>query len=259
MRGEALAAARVAEVVGAVARQQHAHVHLVGARLEPLEPGAHARVTCPPVQVPSPSKTTPRCSARELAPRLVERDALPLAELHERAALPLGRGAGPGPDRAALEGSRLVGDHLVPVDADGAAEAAALGAGAGRRLVREEPDPRRLEGARAHRAGEARAPTLSVRLGRAVAVRRTWTARRAAGAAPGLLDGGAEAAARRALHELDAIDHHLDAVAAPSSASLRLELVEVARLAPHQEAPVAARRGALAHLEVRLGAATGTR
>ena len=39
---EALAAAFGARVVRAIPREQHAHVHLVGARLEPLEPADDA-------------------------------------------------------------------------------------------------------------------------------------------------------------------------------------------------------------------------
>ena len=126
---EARAVAGIAGRVGAVARQQHAHVHLVGARLEPGEEALHA-VPDLPRQAPSPSITHRRALGGQLAPGRVERNAAQLRELVQvLLALRVGLGL-PRFDRAAAQRPALVRDDEPVVDADGAAEAAAGLAGA---------------------------------------------------------------------------------------------------------------------------------
>src|SRR5690606_15874671 len=133
-RAEAAALAAGALVVRAIAREQHAHVHLVRAPLEPLEPAlepAHR-----PLAVALPEHLRRRVGDGRAGH--LRRDRVAAPGPRELAALPRGRRAAPGPDRALGERAAMTGDDLVPVDADGATEAAAHGAGADRRLVREQ-------------------------------------------------------------------------------------------------------------------------
>src|SRR5262249_15064213 len=116
---EARPSARLADGVLAVAREQHAHVHLVRPRLEPLEPGAHARVL--PV-VPASFAVDDRGALfrGELLPGDLERDLLLLAELLEDPALPRRARPAPGTHRATADRLARVRDDLVPVDGDDA-------------------------------------------------------------------------------------------------------------------------------------------
>ena len=128
---EPAAVARLAERVLAVAREEHAHVHLVGAPLEPLEPRANAGEFA---AFPGPFAVEHQAllGLREDGPRHIHGDLRALAELHQRAALPLRAVAVPRFDGALRERLVGVGDDLVPVDADDAAEALAVSARAER-------------------------------------------------------------------------------------------------------------------------------
>jgi hypothetical protein len=148
---EAAALAGVTRVVGAVAREQHAHVHLVGAPLEPFEPAEQAAQVTVAVAV----QQERALGLAELGVRHVHWDSVAAAELAELGALPGGGGAAPGADRALRQRATRIGDDLVPVDADGATEAAAGGAGAERGLVGEEAHARLAERARALGAAAA--------------------------------------------------------------------------------------------------------
>src|SRR5690606_5906809 len=116
----------------------HADVHLVALALEPLEPGDEARIA---IAAPAAFALDDRALVllAELAPGAIEGNALPLAERPQHAPLPRGLGAVPGTNGAPLERQALVGDHLAPVDSQHAAEAAALRAGAQRRLIGKQP------------------------------------------------------------------------------------------------------------------------
>src|SRR5262249_31407022 len=140
---EARTAAIGARDVLAVAREKHAHVHLVRARLEPFEPRAHARILA----------ALPRAFAvdderalllGEIAPRDVHRDFSAIAELHEHLALPLRALSRPSPNRALRDRAAVIGNHLVPVDRDRSSESATRLARAERRVVRKQTRPRRF-------------------------------------------------------------------------------------------------------------------
>ncbi len=131
----------------------------------------------------------------------------------------------------------------MPVDADGATEAAARGARAGRVVVREEAGARRLERARARRAREAARD-------RDHPIVVEHHARAALAARPRLLERLLQAAPPR-LVEGDTVDHDLDRRARGLA---RLELVDAADLAADAQATVAVARELLAQHEVRLGA-----
>ena len=134
---QARAAAGLAGAVGAVFREQHPDVHLVGLGLEPREVAAHA---VPDVLRPLPLAVDHPAALLlgQVAPRHVERDAALFAEARE-VGLALARDAAlPGADRAAAQRERLVRDHEAQVDADRAAEAPAGRAGADRRIEGEE-------------------------------------------------------------------------------------------------------------------------
>ena len=127
------AAAVAAAVVGAVAGEEDPHVHLVGLRLEPLEPAAHA-VPLPALPLDDEG---PRL-LRQVPPRRVHVDAVLAADLRQVLPLPVRGGGGPGPDGALPQGLRRIGDHEIEVEADDAAEAAAGRAGADGRVEGEE-------------------------------------------------------------------------------------------------------------------------
>src|SRR5690606_31100275 len=91
---------------------------------------------------------------REIGPGSREIDAVGLAELPQRRALPGRGGAAPGPDGALRQAEPGIRDHLVQIDAEHAPEAAAVGAGPQGRLVGEQPGARRLQTPAALRTGE---------------------------------------------------------------------------------------------------------
>ena len=140
---EPRAAARFARRVGAVLREQHADVHLVGFGLEPLEEDAHAVPRAGPRLAP----THPFGLAfehplallrRELAPRRVERDAaFPGIFLEIVLALVEARRL-PWPERTGAQSFRFVGDDQPVVDTNYAPEAAARTARTERRIEREQ-------------------------------------------------------------------------------------------------------------------------
>ena len=256
---EARAVAGGAGHVVAVTREEDAHVHLVRAALEPLEPRLDARILAAgPVALALDDGGA--LLVRELLPRHVERDLPLLGELDENAALPLARLARPRLDRALLEGLGLVGDDLVPVDGDDAAEATAVGARAERRVVREEAGARGLEGARAARAHEAtgdrhvRGRRFGDGQGSGADLRCVGGAQLGAAvtALPGDLDGLLEAP-HVAGAELEAIDDHLDRDVGTASLA-RLHVVDLAHRAADHEPAVAVDHERLPQLEVRLGA-----
>jgi len=138
---EALASAFRALFIGAPAGEEDPHVHLVGAGLEPPEEPADAV----PFRFPLAGDVRrvavfeePAMGGRELVPRHVHGDAFLFAGLRQVALafavdVALERG-----DGALGERQLGVGDDLLPVESDHAAEAAALGAGADRRIEREQ-------------------------------------------------------------------------------------------------------------------------
>ena len=140
---EPRAAARRARRVRAVARQQHADVHLVGLGLEPGEEALHAvplaRPGLPPAHPVRVALDHPAAvPLGQVAPRGVERDAaLPRHLLEVVLALAIALRL-PRLDRAVARALRLVRDHEAVVDADHAPEAAAGLARADRRVEREE-------------------------------------------------------------------------------------------------------------------------
>src|SRR5260221_2177652 len=125
--------------VGAVARQEHAHVHLVGLRLQPAE---EARDAVPDAR-PGFSPAHPLGLAfehplalfrSEIAEGNVERNAALLRVLLDIVLALVKAGRLPGADRAFAQRLRVVRDDEAVVDADHAPEAAAGLAGAERRV-----------------------------------------------------------------------------------------------------------------------------
>ena len=141
---EAQAAAGRAGVVGAVAGEEDAHVHLVGALLEPAEEALHA------IPILRPGLAVFLAVAgfavdhealllgRERGERDVGRDFLLLGENVEVFFGLAVDFALPALDGAVVEGEGLVGDGEAVVDVDHAAEAAALRAGAEGGVERKE-------------------------------------------------------------------------------------------------------------------------
>ena len=130
---EASPAALRAFVVAAVAAEQHAHVHLVGLGLEPVEVALHA---IPAVVVPSLVHRFARLAVAlddppaVLLGQLVER-AMQVHPAAARVAHQVGlaflrHAALERPHHALAEGARVVGDDALPVEADDAAEPAAF-------------------------------------------------------------------------------------------------------------------------------------
>src|SRR6266850_1078384 len=125
--------------VGTVARQEHAHVHLVSLGFQPAE---EARDAVPDAR-PGFSPAHPLGLAfehplalfrSEIAERNVERNAALLRVLLDVVLAVVKAGRLPGPDRAFAQRLRLVRDDKAIVDADHAPEAAASLAGAERRV-----------------------------------------------------------------------------------------------------------------------------
>src|SRR4051794_21454891 len=120
---EPFAVASVTGVVRAIAREQHAHVHLVRLGLEPLEPADHAgEKTLFPTAVPLQHELL--VHGRQRAPRFVCRDAMTTTQLGELGALPLGRRPAPRTNRALVETTRIVRDDLLQIYAERAPKAA---------------------------------------------------------------------------------------------------------------------------------------
>ncbi len=142
------AAALGAGVVGAVAGQQHAHVHLVRARLQPPEELFQVGEAAAAAPQPFP------VFFREICQGHVEGD-LALAGRRQELVVQLlvGRGV-PRRDGALGEGAPGIGDDPFAVDADHAAEALALRAGAQGRVEREQGRRRPPQRLAADRAGE---------------------------------------------------------------------------------------------------------
>lgn len=104
-------------------------MHPVALRLEPAEEPAHA-VPEPVLPVPLALQHPPPLGLGQLPPLDVDGHAAPLGEAQEIVlALAIGL-ALPGPDGAVGQRPGLVGHHQAVVHPDGAAEAAAGGAGA---------------------------------------------------------------------------------------------------------------------------------
>src|SRR6185295_11489255 len=130
-------AALRARRVRPILRQQHADVHLVAARLEPCEETLRA---IPDLLVPRALAVDDPASLLigELAPWPLDRDAALARKLQEVVLALIVRRCLPGPDRAALEGLRLIRNDQAVVNADGAAESAALLAGSEGRIERKD-------------------------------------------------------------------------------------------------------------------------
>src|SRR5690606_6870705 len=107
-----LARTGAAGVVRSITRQEHAHVHLVGARLEPAEPAEHAgKRSVLPAAVAFEHDLLRRLG--ELVPRPIHRHAVTLAQPRELAAFPARGLAGPRPDRTARERALRIRNQLV--------------------------------------------------------------------------------------------------------------------------------------------------
>ena len=123
--------------VAPVARQEHAHVHLVALPLQPLEPAADA-VVLAVVPASLAVDDQPPVLFVQLGERAVQRDAPALAELLQLPQLPARGPGGPGLDDALGDGLGRVRDHQVEVEVDDAAEAVAALAGSQRAVEGEE-------------------------------------------------------------------------------------------------------------------------
>ena len=146
LRLEPRPAAVLARKIAAVARQEDAHVHLVGLAFQPFEPAAH------PVIVVVALHDRAAVRRREVLPRHVGRDAVLLAEREQFAPLPLRGLDAPRFDGAGLERQRRVGDDQLGVDVDAAPEPAAGVARAERAVEREHVGHRLAVGDAARRA-----------------------------------------------------------------------------------------------------------
>ncbi len=127
---EPAALALGAHQVGAVARQQHAHVHAIAFSLQAAKPAADAFVFA--VAFDNESFLL----VGQLAPGLFRRDFFALAEIEQAARAP--RPIEPRLDRAIAEGLAGVRDHQIEIDVDHPAEAAAGFAGAERAIERKQ-------------------------------------------------------------------------------------------------------------------------
>ena len=243
---QAFSAAHAARIVGAVAREQDADVHLVRLRLEPAEPAEHAR-ELPLVPAAVALEHDGALLRLQLRPRHVQRNAVALAELLELAALPGRRLPAPRTHRALRERSRRIWNDFSDVDAERATEATAFGAGTDRRLVREQARARRFERLRAARAAEPLPHRDALALGvRAHEARRTLPAR---------LDPLREAT--RIAPGNQPIHHDLEPAA--GEGARWGERIEVDDLPALVRAPKAVSDEAVAKLEVALGVRNGHR
>ncbi len=137
-----------AGVVGAVTRQQHAHVDAIGAALEPAE--ERLEVGEAPLSAPEPLAIF----GRELAVRTVERHVASAGGAQEPLVeLLVGRSV-PRRDRPVGETLARIRNHPFRIDPDHPAEALAGRAGAEGRVEREQGRRRRAQGEAADRAGE---------------------------------------------------------------------------------------------------------
>ena len=124
-------------VVAAVLGEHDPDVHLVGLALEEAEVLPHP---VPGLAVPGPVALDDPATGLlvQIPPGGIQVHA-PLAAVAHQVLLTLhGVAAAEGLDGAVTQGQRIVGDHQIPVDADGAAETAAGVAGAQRRVEGEE-------------------------------------------------------------------------------------------------------------------------
>src|SRR5258708_27226536 len=124
--------------VGAIARQEHAHVHFVGLGFQPAEEARDAVPDARPGFSPAHPlglafEHPPALFRSEITERNVERNAALLRVLLDVVLAVVKAGRLPGPDRAFAQRLRLVRYAEAVVDADHAPEAAAGLAGAERR------------------------------------------------------------------------------------------------------------------------------
>src|SRR5258706_12743018 len=129
--------------VGAVARQEHAHVHFVGLGFQPAEEARDAVPDARPGFSPAHPlglafEHPPALFRSEITERNVERNAALLRVLLDVVLAVVKAGRLPGPDRAFAQRLRLVRYDEAVVDADHAPEAAAGLAGAERRVEGKE-------------------------------------------------------------------------------------------------------------------------
>src|SRR5690606_7606606 len=144
IRLQARAPAGDAQRVRTVLGEQHADVHLVRLRLEPVEEAPDAVPLRLPLAGPVVAALDHPAPVRlvELAPRAIERDTRdPRVALEVGLAFLEARGL-PGLDRAAAQAHRFVGNDQAEVDPDDATEAPAGFAGAQRRVEREQAGKR---------------------------------------------------------------------------------------------------------------------
>ena len=119
-----------AHQIGAVARQQHPHVHAVAFALEPAKPAANALVFAVAFD------DERFLLVGQFAPGFFGRNLFALAEI-EQAARPA-RSIEPRLDGAVAQRFAGVGNHQIEIDVDNPAEAAAGFAGAERTIERKE-------------------------------------------------------------------------------------------------------------------------
>ena len=129
--------------VGAVLRQQHADVHLVGFGFEPVEEFAHAIPGAGPGLLPAhPIRLAFEhplaLRLGELAKRRIERNAAFVGVLHQIVLAFAEARRLPRPDRALAQRLPFVRDDQAEIDADDAAKAAAGVAGADGRVEGEQ-------------------------------------------------------------------------------------------------------------------------
>ena len=165
-------------------------MHLVGARLEPLEPRRARPGTCPSCpRCPRPRGRRRRCSSVRSRHGLVDRDALSSRRTCRARAAPTRSTrrstAGSPPFSSVCRSSGMTLSQSTPIVRPKPRHAAAR---AERRLVGEEARPRRLERRGAH-VGQTRPRVMRRAPPRGAAPSRAHVqARLAVGATPGLLD-----------------------------------------------------------------------
>ncbi len=142
IRLQAAAFAGCARRVRAIARQQHADVHLVRLALQPVEIMLHAIPDAGPGFFPAHKfrfavDDPAFLRDAQIPPRLVERDAALLCVLDKIVLAFLEACRLPRLHRAAAQGLRFIRNHQAIVDADDAAETTAHVARTNRRVERE--------------------------------------------------------------------------------------------------------------------------